>query len=321
MFFNLIQKLSVFNEWIFSPFDRLIENLPAADWIKDALIDSFHMLPFLLFIFFVIEFIEYFYSDKTEILASKSTKTGPLAGSLLASVPQCGFSVIASTLYTKRLITKGTLIAVYLATSDEAVPVLLSAPEKIGMVVPLIGIKIVIAVIAGYLIDIFFKSRINPELKTDSDGKTEHEQDEDGCCRHKITNAPKSDLWLHPLIHTANVFVFILGVTLVLNYVVMTVGGEEKLGEYLISSSPLQPVVTAIVGLIPNCAVSIAITLMYIKGAIGFGSVVSGLCSSAGLGLLVLLKNNKNKKDSIAVIAILLAVSIISGLIIRFLYN
>lgn len=319
MFFNLIQRISLFNEWLFSPFDGMIEKLPAAEWVKDALVDSFHMLPFLLFIFFVISFIEYFYSDKTEVLASKSAKTGPLFGSLLASVPQCGFSVIASTLYTKKLISRGTLLAVYLATSDEAIPVLLSAPEKFGMVVPLIGLKIFIAIIAGYLVDILFKKRDCAEAQIVSDEMTSEHHD--GCCHHKITNAPKSVLWVHPLIHTANVFVFILGVTLVLNYLVMLAGGEENLGHYLISSSPLQPVITAIFGLIPNCAASIALTLMYIKGAIGFGSVVSGLCSSAGLGLLVLLKNNKDKKDSVAVIALLLAISIVSGLIIRFLYN
>lgn len=314
-----IQKLNLFNEWIFSPFDGAIEKLNISEWVKDALVDSFHMLPFLLFIFFVISFIEYFYSAKTEILASRSAKTGPFFGSLLASVPQCSFSVIASTLYTNKFITRGTLLSVYIATSDEAIPVLLSAPEKLSMIAPLIGLKILIAIVAGYMVDILFKIKYSYGIQTVQTEKVP--DDQDGCCHHKIINAPKSVLFIHPLIHTASVFTFILAVTLILNYLVMLSGGEENLGRYLIGSSPLQPFVTAIFGLIPNCAVSIALTLMYIKGAIGFGSVVSGLCSSAGLGLLVLLKNNKNKKDSVIIIALLLAISIISGLIIRFLYN
>lgn len=320
MFVNLIQKLNLFNEWIFSPFDRTINALNVAEWVKDALIDSFHMLPFLLFIFFVIGFIEYFGAEKTQSLASKSAKSGPLFGSLLASFPQCGFSVIASTLYTKKLITRGTLIAVYLATSDEAIPILLAEPEKLNMVIPLIGVKIGIALIAGYLIDALFKAK--SQLKTAEFQSPQAQTDtHDGCCNHKVTNAPRSVLWVHPLKHTANIFIFILAVTLILNYVVMSIGGEENLGKYLISNSPLQPVIMAFFGLVPNCAVSIAITLMYVKGAIGFGSVISGLCSSAGLGLLVLLKNNKDKKDSIFIILLLLACSIISGLIIRFIYN
>ncbi len=320
MFVNLIQKLNLFNEWIFSPFDRMINALSVAEWVKDALIDSFHMLPFLLFIFFVIGFIEYFGAEKTQSLASKSAKSGPLFGSLLASFPQCGFSVIASTLYTKKLITRGTLIAVYLATSDEAIPILLAEPEKINMVIPLIGVKIVIALIAGYLIDALFKSRTHLKTAEVQALQTQTVANE-GCCNHKVTNAQRSVLWVHPLKHTANIFIFILAVTLIINYVVMSIGGEENLGKYLISDSPLQPVIMAFFGLVPNCAMSIAITLMYVKGAIGFGSVISGLCSSAGLGLLVLLKNNKDKKDSIFIILLLLACSIISGLIIRFIYN
>ena len=148
-----VTLINTINEAIFAPADKLIESLPLSDWLIDALIDSIHMLPFLFFIFVFIELVEYFYSNKMKKLAEYSDRVGPLAGSLAASFPQCGFSVIASTLYTKRLITKGTLLAVYLSTSDEAIPVILSDPAKLTLVVPLLLTKIVIAIIAGYTID------------------------------------------------------------------------------------------------------------------------------------------------------------------------
>lgn len=317
MFIELIQKFNLFNEWIFAPLDGVIERLFLAEWIKDAIIDSLHMLPFLLFIFFIIGLVEYFYFDKTELLASKSEKAGPLFGSLVASVPQCGFSVIASTLYTRRLITKGTLLGVYLATSDEAIPVLMASPEMVGVVMPLIGIKVLIGIVAGYLTDFIFRNKTKTFEYHKKIEVSEDKNGYDGCCRHNITNPSKEVLFFHPIIHTVNVFVFIFLVTLFLNYLVMLAGGEENLGRYFMGTYLIQPFITAIMGLIPNCAVSIAITLMYVKGVIDFGAVISGLCSSAGLGLLVLLKNNKDKKDTLSIIFILLFISVISGFVVR----
>lgn len=313
-----ISLINNINEAIFRPIDGLIGKLPLADWMIDAFIDSIHMLPFLFFIFVIIEIIEYFYSNKMTKLAKYSDKVGPLAGSLAASFPQCGFSVIASTLYTKKLITKGTLLAVYLSTSDEAIPVILAEPSKIGLVVPLLITKIIIAILAGYLIDFIIdktsdKNQINETVL--------EEEVQEGCCHHHVNKPRKRDLLLHPLEHTLNVFIFVLIVTIGINYLVHRVGGEENLGQYFLNDSVLQPVITAIVGLIPNCAVSIAITLMYLKGAIGFGSVISGLCSGAGLGLLVLFKKNENLKDTFKILLILLAVSIFSGILIQAVYN
>lgn len=313
-----ISLINNINEAIFSPIDGLIEKMPLADWMIDAFIDSIHMLPFLFFIFVIIEIIEYFYSNKMTKLAKYSDKVGPLAGSFAASFPQCGFSVIASTLYTKKLITKGTLLAVYLSTSDEAIPVILAEPSKIGLVVPLLITKIIIAILAGYLIDFIIdktsdKNQINETVLDD--------EVQEGCCHHHVNKPRKRDLLLHPLEHTFNVFIFVLIVTIGINYLVHKVGGEENLGQYFLNDSVLQPVITAIVGLIPNCAVSIAITLMYLKGAIGFGSVISGLCSGAGLGLLVLFKKNESLKDSFKILLILLAVSIFSGILIQAVYN
>lgn len=314
---NIVSLINKTNEFMFEPVDGLIEKLPFADWLVDALKDSFHMLPFLFFIFVVIELIEYFYSNKMTQLAKYSSKAGPLAGSLAASFPQCGFSVIASTLYTKRLITKGTLLAVYLSTSDEAIPVIMSEPSKLHLVVPILLTKIAIAVIAGYLIDFVLdqtKSKTEDTVEFDTD-------DEQGCCNHHINKPRKRDLIYHPLMHTLNVFIFILLITIALNYFIFRIGGEDNLQQYFLHDSVFQPVITAIAGLIPNCAISIAITLMYLKGAIGFGSVIAGLSSSAGLGVLVLFKKNSSLKDTFKILLILLFVSIFAGILIQAVYN
>ena len=314
-----VSALNGFNEWIFSPIDRLIDSLSIAEWLADAIKDSLHMLPFLFLIFVVIEVIEFFYSDKMTQLAKYSSKAGPLVGSLAASFPQCGFSVIARTLYTKRLITKGTLIAVFLSTSDEAIPVILSEPSKMYLIVPILLAKIFIGISAGYLIDFLLGQFKNADENNAQNA--ENLEVEEGCCKHHVHKPRKRDLLLHPLEHTVNVFIFVVLITVGLNYMVHCIGGEENLGQYFLNDSILQPVITAIVGLIPNCAISIAITLMYLKGAIGFGSVISGLCSSAGLGLLVLLKKNTSLKDSAKIILMLLGVSIFWGIVIQSVYN
>jgi hypothetical protein len=315
-FFELVATMTNF---IFGPLNSLIEKIPTFDWVKDALIDSIHMLPFLFVIFFIVEFIEYYFSNKMNSLVKHSKKTGPIVGSLLASFPQCGFSVVASTLYCQKLITAGTLIAVYLATSDEAIPVILAEPGKAHIVINLLLVKVFIAIVAGYLINFILEHNKKPVIE---ELQAEKEVNEEGCCRHHLSPMPnKKELFLHPIIHTANVFSFILVITLGINYLVTIAGGEENLGKYFLSHSVFQPVLMAFLGLIPNCAASVAITLMYLKGAIGFGSVIAGLCSSAGLGMLVLLRKNNDIKDTLKIIGLLLLISIISGIVIQNLFE
>ncbi len=316
-FIKLLEYFVKFNDWLFSPVDGFVEKMPLSDWVLDAVLDSIHMLGFLFVVFLVIELIEFYYSGKMYKIVSASKKSGPILGALAASVPQCGFSIIASTLYTKKLITRGTLLAVYLATSDEALPVLLSEPEKLSLVLPLVFTKIAIALIAGYSVDFFLKNdKTLPKTLQDAP-EDEHGY---GCCNHEVGRPRKRDILLHPVMHTLNVFIFVLIITLLINYGVFRAGGEENLGHYFLSDSIFQPVITALFGLIPNCAVSIAITLMLMKGAIGFGSAIAGLCSGAGLGLLVLYKKNSSFKDSLKITGILLLISIISGILIQTFY-
>lgn len=310
IFLNILKFFAGMNNIFFSKTDGLISLLPLPYWAIDGIQDSVHMLPFLFLIFVFIEIVEFYFSDKMNSIVKCSKNAGPLLGSALASIPQCGFSVIAATLYTKKFITRGTLIAVFIATSDEAIPVLLTQPESLPLIVKIISIKLLIAIVAGYFTDILPTGRV-----LDDSGAAPVE--DSGCCKHHLSKPRKTELVLHPIGHTLNVFVFILAVTLIINYLMTFAGAQEEAGFILLQNSPLQPVLTAIFGLIPNCAVSVALTLMFLKGVISFGSVISGLCSGAGLGLLVLFKRNESLKDTFKVLSFLLGFSILAGILIQ----
>lgn len=306
MLVSVINKINEFNEWMFSPIDGLIEKLPFADWVIDAICDSIHLLPFLFIVFLIIELLEFFYADKLNSLLKKTGKSGILVGGLASIIPQCGFSVIASSLYSKRIITRGCLIAVYLATSDETIPILLATPTKAYLIIPIVAVKLVIGITAGYLIDIIRPQALvkNEDFSVDFIG-------EEGCCKHDIEHGHKREIIIHPIIHTANVFGFILVITLILNYCLESV----SITNLLESGKYIQPIIASFIGLIPNCAVSIGVTMMLIKGSITFGAAMSALLSNAGLGLLVLLKNN-DFKDTLKIIGFLLLISILSGLLL-----
>jgi len=309
MLISLVNKINELNEFIFAPIDGLIEKLPASDWVVDAICDSVHLIPFLFFIFVVIEFIEFYWANKLNSLLKHTGKRGVLVGSLATIIPQCGFSVMASSLYSRRMVTQGTLIAVYLATSDETIPILLATPEKAHLIIPIIGIKLLIGILAGYILNL-----ILPQTLVKNDLDMEHLAEEEGCCKHDIEHGHKRELIIHPIFHTLNIFWFILAITLILNYCLTNVQITDLISGHKI----LQPVLAALIGLIPNCAISVGITMMLIKGTITFGAAMSGLLANAGLGLLVLLKNN-DFKDTAKIILILFVISAISGYLINYI--
>lgn len=306
MLISLLNKINSFNEWLFEPVDSIIEKLPFADWVVDAICDSVHLLPFLFIVFLIIELIEFYYADRINSLLKKTGKSSILVGSLASIIPQCGFSVIASSLYSRRIITRGCLIAVYLATSDETIPILLATPSKAYLVIPIVLVKFVIGVTAGYLIDI-----IRPQAVVRNDDISFDIMEEEGCCKHDIEHGHKREIIIHPIMHTANVFGFILVITLILNYCLESV----TITNFIEGGKYIQPIAASFIGLIPNCAVSIGITMMLIKGSITFGAAISGLLTNAGLGLLVLLKNN-DFKDTVKIVLFLLFIGILSGLLI-----
>lgn len=300
------------------------------DIFSDALIDSAKVIPLLLVIFIGIEIVEYKYANKIREAVQKAGAAGPAIGAITGSFPQCGISVVASALYTQRLATIGTLLAVYLSTSDEAIPVLLSQPEKAKIVVPLIITKIIIASIGGYAVDFAFR-KSNKEtlahIKAYAEGSdnTQHHHEtileEKACCGHSTSPSsvefnPK-EIILHPIIHTFKVFIFIFGISFAVNFAVAQMG-EQAFENIFLGYGIFQPVLMALLGLIPNCAISVAITMLYLKGAITYGSMIAGLSASGGLGLLVLFKEEKDKKVVLRILFLLFGISVLAGYIIQY---
>ena len=281
--------------------------------LEHSFFDTLKMLPFLLIAFLLLEFMEHRASEKTMAILSRSGKAGPLVGAALGLIPQCGFSVIGANFFADRVISVGTVLAIFLSTSDEALVILMSDPSKLKDVLFLLLVKFVIAVVAGYTIDFTFKKlnhdHINHHLQEHHD---DHCHEGCGCS----CNSPKA-FWINALKRTASVWIFLFiasfGLGLLIEFV-----GEATLQKFLLTNSFFQPFVTGLVGLIPNCAASAIIAQMYIEGALSIGSVISGLCSSAGLGLLVLFRDNKNLKENLIVLALLYFIGVVSGTIANF---
>lgn len=296
----------------------------------DALFDTLKMLPFLLLFYIGIELIEYWFGNSIRKKIQQSGSVGPVLGALAGSFPQCGFSVIGAALYTQRLITIGTFLAVLLATSDEAIPIILSHPDKASLILPLILTKIIIAVIAGYAVDLLFKknnqktlAHINAYNKGTDDKQHNHESviNQPACCGHSTSPLAKKfnlqEIFIHPLKHTAKIFIFILLITFLISLIIFNIG-EENLAKILSGHIFWQPFLTALIGLIPNCVASVTITQLYLEGVISYGAIIAGLCASGGLGILVLFKEDKSKKDFIKVIGLLFTISVLAGLIISY---
>ena len=274
--------------------------------IEDALIDSVKLLPFLFITYLIMEYIEHKTSDKSKEAIKKSGKFGPIIGSILGIFPQCGFSVSATNLYAARVITLGTLISVYLSTSDEMLPIFISEAVPVTTILKILGIKLVIGMIAGILIDLC--------LRLKNRNKDEEEKIVDLCekehchCDHGIVKSA--------LKHTINIFIFILIITLLINIAIYFVG-EERIASFIEINPVLGPVLAGIIGLIPNCASSVILTKLYLENIVTATTMISGLLVNAGVGLAVLFKMNKGIKQNILIVILLYAIGVISGLILQ----
>lgn len=275
--------------------------------IEETLIDGIKLLPFLLITYIIMEYIEHKTSNKTKDIIKKSGKFGPFIGSLLGAVPQCGFSVVATNFYAARVITLGTLISVYLSTSDEMIPIFISEGASIITLLKILGIKILIGMIAGFVIDFVLRLR-----KKDS----EEERIID-LCEKEHCHCEKGIL-KSALKHTINIFVFILIITFVINIIIHLVG-EETIGNFVQSNVILGPVLGGIIGLIPNCASSVILTQLYLQNVIPISTMISGLLVGAGVGLIVLFKMNKGIRQNLKITALLYAIGVLSGVIIQIL--
>lgn len=278
------------------------------DIILDAFLDTLKVFPFLLVIYILIEFIEH----KTTFTRNHKILQGnlaPLIGSATGLIPQCGFSVMAAKLYDRGLIRTGTLLAVLIATSDEAFIILLSSGTAAAAIMPLVVIKLLVGVGVGYLVNFLYSA----EKLT---SECEEEIHAYSCGREHEGESHLKLYLLNPLLHSLLIAFYLLIVNLIFGFVIAQVG-EETIASAMIGGVYFQPFITSLIGLIPNCASSAIITGTYIHGGITFGSCVAGLCANAGLGLVVLFKNTKRIKRNIMFVLTLYLISVAAGLIVN----
>ncbi len=274
--------------------------------LQDTLIDSIKLLPFLFITYLIMEYIEHKTKEKTKEAIKKSGKFGPFFGSILGIVPQCGFSVSATNLYAARVITLGTLISVYLSTSDEMIPIFLSEAVSIDVILKILGIKLIIGMIAGFVID--FVIRLKNKNQIEEEKIIDLCEKEHCHCEHGIFKSA--------LKHTINIFLFILLITFVLNTAIYLIG-EENIANFMLNKPILAPIFAGIIGLIPNCASSVILTQMYLENVISSATMISGLLVGAGVGIAVLFKTNKGVKQNLKIVALLYGIGVVSGIILE----
>ena len=320
--------------------------------LKESLI----LLPFLFVCYSLIELVETWMSKKTT-RSLKGNGLQVLLGASIGLIPQCGFGVVATDMYAKKKIRMGTLIAIYIATSDEAIPVILSHPDRIGALLPLLLTKFLFALLAGYIVYAIelrleknsslslSKSSHNASISaTEPEHEHEHEHDDHshnhneqanldddtihiGCCGHEIeenengktsTKAKLKRYLLHPLLHTLYIFAFILVVNLAFSALIYSVG-EENLAAFMIGAKALTPLFAVIIGLIPNCAASVVLTNMYLLGSLPFGAMIAGLIVNAGIAITVLFKQNKNQKQNLIIVGVCALTALVAGYSLLFI--
>ncbi len=274
------------------------------DVIIDTILDVVKLIPFLFIAFLIIELIEHRFNKIAKKVMTKSGQAGPIIGSLLGAVPQCGFSVLATNLYITRIISLGTLIAIYLSTSDEMVPILLSSDANIKEVLAIVGLKVLLGMFFGVLIDLFLRKK---EQKSDF-----HLCEEEHChC--------ESSLWKSVILHTLKTISFLFIVTFLLNLAFAYVE-DSIVHNFFLKNSPFASLLTSLFGLIPNCASSVILTELYINQMISFGALMAGVLTGSGIALLVLFKNNENKLESLRIFLLLYCIGIFTGILIDMLH-
>lgn len=275
--------------------------------IEDTLIDALKLLPFLFITYLIMEYIEHKMGHKSKEMIKKSGKFGALIGGILGVFPQCGFSVSATNLYAGRVITLGTLIAVYLSTSDEMLPIFISEAVSPIIIIKILLIKLIIGVIIGIIIDLVISLT----------NKTQKSEDKiEDLCNHDHCHCKEENIFVSALRHAFNIFIFIVIINFLINIVVYFIG-EENISNLLLNKKFIGPIFSALIGLIPNCAASVIITNMYLENLISVGSLIAGLLTGAGVGLAILFKINKPMKENIKILFLLYIVGVLSGIILE----
>ncbi len=277
------------------------------DVIIDTLVDALKLLPFLFVAFLIIEVVEHKIGKRSKEVIVASGKLGPVVGGLLGLFPQCGFGALATNLYITRIVSLGTLISVYLATSDEMLPIMISEHVSWELIVRILLIKLLFGIVIGFFIDLLFRKRKTSDISYE-------------ICDEEHCHCGKAGIVKASLIHTLKTISFIAFTSFCLN-TILFYGGEEFLSKLLLKNSLLAPFISSLIGLIPNCAASVIVTELYLNNAIGFGTMIGGLLTGSGIGLLLLFKNNKSMKENIFVLLTIYFVGSIGGMLIEFLQN
>lgn len=275
------------------------------DALLDTLLDSLKLLPFLFVTYLLMEYLEHKAGEKTRILVQKSGKYGPVAGSILGIFPQCGFSAAAANFYAGRMITLGTLVAIFLSTSDEMLPILISEQVPLSVIIKILATKIVIGMIAGFLVDFITRKR----------GKKPEELRIEQMCDHEHCHCREGRILKSSLIHTGQVFFFVVVISFLLNIGIAAIG-EEKLGSFMTSIPALGILLSGLIGLIPNCAASVVITQLYVEKLLTVGAMMAGLLTGSGVGMLVLFRVNENIKENLRILFCLYGIGIVCGFLI-----
>lgn len=273
------------------------------DSILDALLDTAKLLPFLFLTYLAMEYLEHKAGQKAESLVKKAGGFGPVIGGALGIVPQCGFSAAASNLYAGRVISLGTLIAIYLSTSDEMLPILILEKASVVLIAELLLAKAVIGMIVGLIIDFLMRRK----------GVQEHEHIHE-ICEHEHCHCEKGIL-RSALSHTVQIAFFVLLITFALNLILFFVG-EDALANLILNRPVLGPILAGLVGLIPNCAGSVVITQLYLEGVISIGAAMAGLLTGSGVGLLVLFRVNHDRKENLRILGLLYSIGVLVGIMI-----
>lgn len=273
------------------------------DVLYDSLIDSLRLLPFLFLAYLAMECLEHWTGGRMQEVVRRSGKAGPAIGGLLGIFPQCGFSTAAANLYAGRIITLGTLLAVFLSTSDEMLPVMLSENAGISMIARILFSKLVFAVAVGFLTDLLFPGKEEPRIGH--------------FCEKHLCHCERG-IWRSAGSHTWKIFLYIVVVSLILNYAIAMIG-EDQIAALILDRPVLGLFAAAFVGMIPNCASSVVLTHLYLEGVLGAGPLFSGLLAGSGVGYLVLIRVNEDKKDNLRIFALLFGVGVAAGAVVQVL--
>ena len=296
--------------------------------LSDAALDTLKVLPILYLAYLLVAYFSHEKSKKFTNFLNKSKKAGPLVGAFLGCVPQCGFSSVMSDLYARRSITLGTLIAVFIATSDEAIPILIANPNFTVDLLIMIGLKIAFAIAFGYLVDItlnlFERKRMKKQLAQISEHDLEHTHDYCMCNGHSDTkeHCHEENIFLDALHHSVSIALYIFVATLLINIIVAYVG-MEALTSWFGGNVYIQILLAGLIGLIPNCAASVFLVELYINGGIAFSAMFAGLSVGAGVGIIILFTKNVGKHkiwQNIAILSMLYIFGVASGVIVSLFY-